>query len=635
MTKNKGIVYTMGLLLALLIGLVIIFAVGFHLVTQKTGQHTISARDLFLVKESDGYEIKMLITNDGSDQIKINKIDVTDGQNDLIFGDTSGNTAYFDSLANKNVVIGPGQTYILQEFKQTNPSFTLNSGVTATIYYTDLATGNTYTITIGGKAVLSSQINYPYNTISPPPPPQSQPTSGSFKVIFTPRVSGSPSTTIINATSGWEAATSPPGNVVWLGQAYWNGYNSYMVSASGTSNIGYKYYAYYPQSLNPNNAVTVTGLIAASYSIYYPVYQYSPIYLYAVSASNPSQILSSYQIATISSSFSSFNVTITGINQPYYIAIGRPLNNYADPYASPVFTNVQITIGGTPSSISTLAFKVNGTIAPNLFQYDTLNGHLTITDSNGNHLPYTVLYYDNISQVAWIGVKPVSSVPLDPSKPYVITVNYNLTGDNPASNIWYWARTNYNLMDNIARIIQSSIKSEYIDSSGTKLYVQTNPQSSMQTYNTLLYYLNYPTLKGCEFSIYESGKSTTYNVYFNTVDGTRYMLTLSSCLPSDTEFKLYVSNGTSWNLIAQAELGCHNYGATTAVDIVSDNTVPSYSSSAYKYIIGKPIDLIWVEAYTGDSGNSYAQLFVYPGQIGTSVDSMYPMLYHYVWVSYG
>ena len=638
MRKNKGVTYTTGLLLTLLIGLIVISAVGYHLLINRTniGHHVISAKNLFVVKRGDGYYIKLLVTNDGSDSVRIDKIVVTDGENTIVFGDGGTDDglpeSMLDTLANQKVIINPGQTFILQEFQQTPESFQLKSGITATIYYTILSTGESYTITVGGKAVLSVEVGEGEENEQPPPPPPGG-SSGEFKVIFSLKTTSS---------NTWEKFTSPAGHYVKLYKSTYKGRKAYTLSTSGSSDSGYRFYAYYTKRFDPYTTVTVSGYVA--------VYDTFPdslarsrrvAYIYVISANNPSNIIKYYQIAGYrDTDWKYFQITINGPSVPFYIAIGRPDWWSRDWRLTVYFSDISITSsgsGGMGYFVSTLVFKVNETIAPNLFQYDDLNGHLTILDPDGRKLQYTILYYNKQLKVAWISVKPQNLVYLSPNNQYVITVKYGPNGESASSQTWFWSTANYYVMDEKTERRYTSIYYEKVVTVGNnppRLEVRTYPYYRKHNFNIHTYYLDYPVLKGFQVLIYERSLSTTYRVDFKTVDGKLYKLLLSSCWYGGPEFRLYVKNGNSWTLIASKELGCRNRGTYTIIDIISDSSVPRRVGTTYRYVIGKPIEWISVMPTGGDNGNSFIYLYVYTGHVGTIRDYNFPMFFGYVKVSY-
>lgn len=176
MRKEKGMTYTYGYLLALIIGLIIVTAVGLHLILNqhKIGYNVISVHNIYVVKRIDGYYIKLLITNQANVPVKIDKIVVTDGTKTVAFGDNGeidhfSPSKYLDTLASQNVVIKPGRTIILQEFQEVPSDFQLNTNVTITIYYTILSTHQTNSLTLGGEALVSNELINENGTIPPPP----------------------------------------------------------------------------------------------------------------------------------------------------------------------------------------------------------------------------------------------------------------------------------------------------------------------------------------------------------------------------------------------------------------------------------------------------------------------------------
>jgi hypothetical protein len=486
MRKVMGITYTTGLLLALLIGVIVVTTVGYHyIINQKTiGYHVLEAKDLFLVKRLDGYYIKLLATNDGSDPIQVEKIVVTDGEKTLVFGDCGREdklpTTYLDTLCNEKIVIGPGETFILQEFQQTPDNFKFKPGVTATIYYKVLSTGDVDAITIGSKAILSIEVGGNNGEEQPPPPPPSQEPSGEFKVLFTSR-------------------------------RYW------------------------------------------------------------------------------------------------------------------VF------------STQILVFKVTSSVAPKMFYYDDIKGHLTITDSSGRHLKYSVLYYDKNNKVAWIAVKPSTYVVLYRYKPYTITVHFGPTGDKPTPIKWFWTGFNYYAMDTKSMTLWTHIDWERlvrVDSNTVGIQVYTDPWYYASHHKTLTGYADdEPAIYGIDIDIYESHLSTSYLIEFRTVDGKLYKVALTSCWYYGPEFRIYEVTGNQYKLIASKELGCHSYGRHTIIEIVASKSVPKYQNYLYRYVIGKPIDWIWILPTSGDYGYSTIAVRAYLGAPETPVYWLTSFFY-YVSVTY-
>jgi len=187
----RGSIYSMGLLLAIAVGLLVMAFVGFQLVEKSgLGHHVISVKSIELVRKGDGYYIKLLIANEGSDPVIIERVTVTDGAKTLVFGDGGafdGLGGFLDTLAAQKVEIGPGQSYILQAFHQVDDSFVLGQGVTATVHYTVTTTGRTHSLAVAGKAILSVDVIERERVWVPTPPPLPTPTTTTTTTTTTPR----------------------------------------------------------------------------------------------------------------------------------------------------------------------------------------------------------------------------------------------------------------------------------------------------------------------------------------------------------------------------------------------------------------------------------------------------------------
>jgi len=171
----RGSIYTMGVLLALAVGLLVMAFVGFQVMEKSgLGHHVIAVKNIELVRKGDGYYIKLLITNEGSDPVRIERIEVTDGARTLVFGDGGaydGLGGFLDTLTAEKVEIGPGQSFVLQAFHQVGDDFVLGQGVTATVHYTVLTTWRTYSLAVAGKAILSVDVIEREKVWVPTPPP--------------------------------------------------------------------------------------------------------------------------------------------------------------------------------------------------------------------------------------------------------------------------------------------------------------------------------------------------------------------------------------------------------------------------------------------------------------------------------
>ena len=126
----------------------------------------------------------------------------------------------------------------------------------------------------------------------------------------------------------WIPATSPSGRYVRFGITTYDGAHCYYVTTSGTGSqqYGYNFYAILNTAVfSPSQIVKIKGYIAVSdefSSSWARGRRFAKLYI--VSAKDPSKIIKTYQIADYTdTSWKQFEVVISGIDEPYKIAIGR------------------------------------------------------------------------------------------------------------------------------------------------------------------------------------------------------------------------------------------------------------------------------------------------------------------------
>lgn len=615
MNKATGITYTIGLALALIISLIVVTAVGYHiLMNQKEiGYDVISARSLFVVKRLDGYYIKLIVTNEASHPVTIDKIVVTDGNKTLVFGDGGTEdhlTGLLDTLANQKITIQPGQTYVIQEYQETPSGFKLNPGITATIYYT--IKGETHQLTVGGKASISVELGQNHQP-PPPPPPPFQP--GEFKVLFTSKKR--------NLT--WQPITIPPYHYVVLKRSVYNGYTCYEVTTENSSDSGYDFLAYLPVEIPKNALLKVTGYVAVNDDFSGGVARTRRKgELYILDGYMPNKFGTKVIARYDDTDWTSFEYR-NRYAYPVFLGLGRPDSWTTDWKLKLFFLDVKVYLNGkelTPDTTyqtNELIFQINGSVAPNLFIFNNPSGHLTITTVNGRKLPYSILYYSQADMVAWIDVKLPSNITLSSQTPYVIKVRYDKYGDNAVSTQWSWREIDGDIPIKIRMSRQTSVK--YIGPSSSGIAVLTDSLYKETAKLLPEFTARTKPLRGLAlaFTLTTSNPVINY-LYYSTTNG-MYKMVISTCNHNGEEIKIYKISGDSETLVKSIETGCfRNVNSKVVVELVSDENVPDVNIgttqvSYFRVNINEPILWFNFTPVTGNNGLEILKIYAYTGSI--------------------
>ena len=170
---GRGILYTTGLLLVILIALATASIVAFHYIVHESNVNraVIAVRPLLLVKANDRYFLKLTITNEGKKTVMVDKIVVTDGKRVLVYGDHGDMDGlnYTDELFDYKPRIAPGETYLLRLYHRVPKNFTLSEHVVITVYYK--VGEREFTVSTATRSMVEAPPAPPESVAVPPPPP--------------------------------------------------------------------------------------------------------------------------------------------------------------------------------------------------------------------------------------------------------------------------------------------------------------------------------------------------------------------------------------------------------------------------------------------------------------------------------